>query len=87
MAFAWKVLVPISLANLMATGLVSTMTADLPAGASRSLVVFGAFAVANLLLGLATVWLFAWWRKHGSRPVINFETGKVAATASVEGRA
>jgi hypothetical protein len=59
MGFAWKILVPLSLVNLLVAGLVGKLTFDL--GASP-LFVFGAFTLANILMVGLAYGLVVWWR-------------------------
>jgi len=74
MAFSWKVLVPISLANLIATGLVGFFVSGRP-----PLVVFGAFAVMNAALIFGLLRLIALWRKRDALHQPRFD---VAANAT-----
>ena len=73
MGFAWKVLVPLSLANLFMTGLIGYVTQSSANLSGQPLLIFLFFAVANALLLMATLWLIGWWRKNSERPRIRFE--------------
>lgn len=70
MAFAWKILVPLTLANLLLTGLLGKALYD---AQQPPIVVFGAFAAGNaVLLGLL-VWLIAWWRRRDDAVAVAFD--------------
>jgi len=70
MAFAWKILVPLTLVNLLLTGLIGKL---LYAAEQPPLVVFAAFTVSNaVLLGLL-LWLIAWWRERDGAPAVRFD--------------
>ncbi len=84
MGFAWKVLVPISLVNLLVTGLLSYITRTQPSQPLHPIVVFLFFAVANVLLFLGALWLIGWWRKHSQRPRIDFGPPVAGEAASAE---
>lgn len=90
MGFAWKVLVPLSLANLMVTALLGWLlhgwwnAAGTP-GLGRSAVVVVAFLAANGLLLFAASLGFGRLRAKGGRPDIRFEVAGVGS--SVEGAA
>lgn len=68
MAFAWKILVPISLVNLLMAGLLGKLTE----GQSPLIVVVG-FGIGNLILLLLAAGLFARWRGRGSVQQMRFE--------------
>lgn len=75
MAFAWKVLVPLSLANLAVAGLVGRLTFDAhrsaPPGSFQAgpWFVFLGFTLANVLLVLLFFGLLSWWRSHRPAPL------------------
>jgi len=72
MAFAWKVLVPLTLVNLLVTGLLGKLLYQM---AADPWLVFVAFAVANAaMLGLL-VWLIAWWRRRDPAPDLGLGLG------------
>lgn len=68
MSIAWKILVPLALANLMVAGLVGRITYDVQASAppesfqaSPWFVLLG-FTLANVLLAVLALALMSWWR-------------------------
>jgi len=69
MGFAWKVLVPLSLINLLAAGLVGKLTQPLD---NRILALVG-FTIANVLLVLFTLWLVGRWRDQAAVRHIRFD--------------
>lgn len=78
MGFAWKVLVPLSLANLLMTALLGWLlhgwwSASGAQGLGRSAVVVVAFLAANGLLLFAATLGFGRLRAKGGRPDIRFE--------------
>ena len=77
MAFAWKVLVPISLVNLMVTGLLAKLVAG-----RAPLMVFGAFTVANVAMVALLIWLVAGWRRFNAARQITFERPAVQAVGA-----
>lgn len=79
MAFSWKVLVPISLVNLMAAGLVGKLVY-----AQTPIVVFGAFALTNVALLAILFWLIDWWSKRDAAQQLRFERPAVAGPMSAE---
>jgi NADH-quinone oxidoreductase subunit H len=74
MGFAWKVLVPISLLNLLVTGLVGSLTFGL--GPLLTLVFF---TVANALMILFTLWVIGYWRRKNASLEFRFESVEGAA--------
>jgi NADH-quinone oxidoreductase subunit H len=76
MGFAWKVLVPISLVNLLLAGIVGKLSYD--NGFSPLLTLVG-FTLANVLLLVITVGLAAWWRNR--RVVAALRLDRPAAAA------
>ncbi len=83
MAFAWKVLVPISLVNLMVTGLLAKIVAGRPPW-----VVLGAFTAANVVMIALLVWLIAQWRRRDAARQITFDRPAArAAGAALRGGA
>ncbi|HRA20723.1 MAG TPA: NADH-quinone oxidoreductase subunit H, partial [Anaerolineae bacterium] len=90
MGFAWKVLVPLSLANLLVTALLGWLlhgwwNASGAQGLGRSAVVVVAFLAANGLLLFGAMLGFGRLRAKGGRPDIRFEATGVGS--SVEGAA
>lgn len=90
MGFAWKVLVPLSLANLLMTALLGWLlhgwwSASGAQGLGRSAVVVVAFLAANGLLLFAAMLGFGRLRARGGRPDIRFEGAGLGS--SVEGAA
>ena len=76
MAFAWKVLVPISLINLMVTGLLAKLVAG------WAWKVLGAFTVANIVMVALLIWLVAGWRRFNAARQITFERPAVKAVGA-----
>lgn len=79
MAFAWKVLVPLALANLVVAGFVGQtvfrIRQEAPAGsfqASPLMAVLG-FGLGNVLLVALFLGLVAWWRSASLRREVRFE--------------
>jgi NADH-quinone oxidoreductase subunit H len=70
MELCWKVLVPISLANLLVAGLVGKLTYQI--GASPAMTFFG-FALANILLLALTIWLATRWQSRRSSQGLRFD--------------
>ena len=68
MAFSWKILVPISLLNLLAAGLVGKLVYT-----QTPIVVFGAFALTNVILLGVLFGLIDWWNRRDSAQQIRFE--------------
>ncbi len=79
MAFSWKVLVPISLINLLAAGLVGKLVYT-----RTPIVVFGAFAITNVILLAALFWLIGWWSQRRSAQQIRFDQPAPVAPMSAE---
>ena len=77
MAFAWKVLVPISLINLMVTGLLAKLVAGWAPWK-----VLGAFTVANIVMVALLIWLVAGWRRFNAARQITFERPAVKAVGA-----
>ncbi len=79
MAFAWKVLVPLSLANLAVAGLVGRLTFDAhrsaPPGSFQAgpWFVFLGFTLANVLLVLLFLGLVAWRRSKRPDAPLSFQ--------------
>jgi NADH:ubiquinone oxidoreductase subunit H len=78
MAFSWKVLVPLSLANLAVAGLIGRLTFDAqlaaPAGSFQSgpwFVLLG-FTLANVVLVVLFFGLVSWWRSARPLPAVAF---------------
>lgn len=83
MAFAWKVLVPISLVNLMVTGLLAKLVVGWP-----PIGVFGAFAVANVVMIALLLWLVAGWRRRSGARQMTFDRPRdIGAGAALRGGA
>lgn len=81
MGFAWKFLVPLTLANLLAAALVSKIaytsvgTANNPGMQSSPAYIFLAFLAANLVLLAITYEGLAWWRGREAERAMTFEPG------------
>jgi len=81
MAFCWKILVPLSLANLLVTGLLANLLAPL----ASPMAYLGAFVVANAILLGITLWAVRRWRERGSSGDFVFEVQPAAAPSGVGG--
>jgi NADH-quinone oxidoreductase subunit H len=79
MAFCWKLLVPLSLANLVAAALVGKLTFDRVA--TPALVFFG-FALANVLLLALTAWLVLRWHRQRATGGARFEAAPATESAA-----
>jgi NADH-quinone oxidoreductase subunit H len=73
MGFAWKLLVPLSLANLMVTGLVGKITYQ-SSFANQPLFVFAGFLMANIVLVVVTYGAIGWRQGREKRRAQRFET-------------
>jgi NADH-quinone oxidoreductase subunit H len=78
MAFCWKLLVPLSLANLVVAALVGKLTQQ---GAATPVVVFFGFTLSNVILLAVTVWLVARWRGQARARELRFGVPPVAEGA------
>jgi len=78
MGFGWKVLVPLSLANLLVAGLVGKLTQALD---NRLLVLVG-FTLANALVVLLTLWFVQRWRGQRRAREIVFDHAPLAEGAA-----
>jgi NADH-quinone oxidoreductase subunit H len=84
MAFAWKLLVPLTLANLLLTALVSKLTYDARAGAAPGslaaspLFVVLAFWLANAALLLLGAGLAMWWQRRDEQTELRFDEPHLA---------
>jgi NADH-quinone oxidoreductase subunit H len=93
MGFAWKVLVPLALANLLVAGLVGKVTYDIRAGlleqgpaAAASFqaspwFVFLGFTLGNALLIAATLGALGWWQGRERRRALVFESAGEGSVA------
>jgi NADH-quinone oxidoreductase subunit H len=86
MGFAWKVLVPLSLANLLMAGLVGSwtyrlaQTAEAGSFLTTPLFVFIAFTIGNAVLVIVALLLIRWWQGLRLASVLRF------GTANAEGQ-
>lgn len=79
MGFCWKVLVPLSLANLLVAGLVGKLTQQ--ANASPMFTFVG-FALANLVLAALAIWLLSVWRGRQRVPSVAGDRTAVSEVAA-----
>jgi NADH-quinone oxidoreductase subunit H len=78
MGFAWKILVPLSLVNLLVAGLVGKLAFDMRQAAGDGfqgspLFVFLVFAVANVVMVALAYALVVWWRAREPALDLRFE--------------
>ncbi len=68
MGFSWKILVPLTLVNLLATGLIGKLTMG-----QNGVIVFIGFLIANALMILMLAGLVSWWRGKREAQAIRFD--------------
>lgn len=78
MAFCWKVLVPLALANLLVAGLVGKITYDIQAQGAGGFqgspwFVFLGFTLANAVLVAVALGFYAWYQGRERQKAVHFE--------------
>jgi hypothetical protein len=85
MAFAWKVLVPLALANLAVAGIVGRLTFDAYVSAAPGslqaspIFVLAGFTAANVVLLVVFFTLLSSWRGSREKTALTFERAGVEA--------
>jgi NADH-quinone oxidoreductase subunit H len=79
MGFAWKILVPLTLVNLLATGLIGKLTQG-----QSGIIVFIGFLIANALMVLLLLGLVSWWRGQRAASAIRFDAPAGFETPALE---